>query len=250
MKKIVITRATDQGHEFVERICEVLPTLSEDDFIYAPMLKIETHDVEVTSDQFDACIVTSANAINAIKQNANYLEEAFYCVGQKTSEKIKAVLPNATIHHFDTAKDLITSVGAQNVHNRFLYLRGRDTSVDMDNELGQFGKTVFDKVCYTARRADGFPDGFINALLKDQIGCVTFFSRRTAEIFIDVFKEYARQSDQKYVDLIKFDVLCISKAVLNSFNTDKDTLNAMVSATPDARGMVQVIKEYALLADR
>jgi len=244
IKKIVITRAADQGREFVDQVCGTVPNLSEDDFIYEPMLDIETHEVDISSVQFDACIVTSANAIPALKENAHYLGKPIYCVGEKTAQKIKAVLPSAVIHHYNTAQELISSIGGQNIHNRFLYMRGRDTSVDMGNELGQYKKTVHDVVCYTAKRAGKVSDVFINALMKDQIGCVCFFSRRTADIFIDVLKEYAKQSDQKYVDLIKFDVLCISEAVLNCFNTDNITLNAMVSATPDASGMVQVIEEY------
>ena len=249
MKKIVITRAADQGREFVEQVLEIMPNLSHDDFMYAPMLEIETHAVDISSVEFDACIVTSANAISAVKQNAHYLSGTIYCVGQSTAEKVKAVLPNAVIHHYHTAKELITSIGAQNAHNRFLYLRGRDTSVDMANELGQFDRAVHEIVSYTAKSITDLQDEFINALLNDQIGCVTFFSRRTAEIFLEVLTGYANQSNQKYVDLIKFDVLCISQGVLNCFDTDNITLNAMVSATPDAKGMAQIVMKYVTSAE-
>jgi uroporphyrinogen-III synthase len=245
-KKIVITRPLGQSDKFIKQVCDQYPFVLPDGFLIEPMLDIETYNVDVSDVEFDSWIITSSNAIPCVKKNLRSLDKPVYCVGERTAAKVKSLLPEVEIHFYQNAESLLRSIEGHAEGRRFLYIRGEHVSVDMAKSVGQLGGEVHSVVCYSAHTMEEFSPKFIELLKNGEVGAIVFFSKRTAKTFFDLMNRYADLSGQKFVDLIKFDLLSISTPVIECTYTNNDAMKVIVSATPDLKGMVDAVGNYVL----
>lgn len=217
MSKILITRSLIQGRQFIDDFCDAYGHEYEHRFAFEPALEIVQTKPHIDYDLYDAFLATS--------QNALYFD-----------------LPSKPLFHVgkdgvDTVQDLIDFVWREGRAFKYLYLRGRDVRVDLKSELSSSGFDVDEVVVYEARAAHSLTQSLVDSLERDDIGAVTFFSARTAEIFMKLSQEKALL---RRLNNIK--VLCISEAVLRCVHTEffKDV---RVARKPNARGMMDLIKE-------
>lgn len=217
MSKILITRAGHQAQRFVDNFCDLYGELYQSSFLLEPMIRIERRDVEFNLDAYDAILMTSQNA-------------AFSDLKNRTVFRVG-------MEGIDTVQDIIRFVQSRNVGDKYLYLRGKDICCDLKFELTSLGYRVDEVVTYEALAVEDFSEVLKDRSCFDSLQAVTFFSARTAQIFMKL------SQDNQYLDALKaIKVLCISETVLECAHSEffKDV---RVAKKPNARCMMDLIKE-------
>ncbi len=238
--KIIITRPLDQGREFAEQIISQINNVEIEDIIFEPMLEIIPIDIHIENpDIYDGIIVTSVNAIHVIRKNPCLKDIPFYCVGDKTAKKLE----NSGVKQIKviakTSRDLMQVVKMGDIKN-LLYLRGKDISFDLTLNLKNSGITVTEAVCYEAKKLDKFTEDFSSFISSGKDCLITFFSRRTAENFVQLLSGL---NNKNSVDLDKIHILPISDSVLECLNIFRKE-QCYVSDTPDIEGMLTGVGNY------
>jgi len=124
---------------------------------------------------------------------------------------------------------------------RFLYLRGKDVSFDMTKYFDEAEICLDEAVCYDAQKAAGFSDAFLSHLKADEIGAISFFSKRSAEAFLG----HAKNS-QVLECLNRINALCISESVLEylySYFQER----ALYATTADMQGMMALVARFKVV---
>ncbi len=223
-KKIVLTRPQQQSEFFLQQIIENLQSVNmaadAGDFLIEPMMKIENKDITLPDlANYDGVITTSLHARKIIPAN-----KKCYNVGD----------------YADTARELTEKIINENKSEkrRFLYLRGKDISFDIKGVLEAKSHIVDEIICYEARAVDKFSQDFLDYLSNNNISAISFFSKRTANIFIKLVYKYKIIDDLRDIK-----VLCISNSMLECCHSIFGN-NIEVSSTPDALGMLEIVKNH------
>ncbi len=217
MSKILITRGERQGQQFVANFCACYGDSYREYFSFEPLIKIEQKSVDPNYDQYDALLVTSQNAITHDVQ-----DRQIFHIGMKGI--------------YD-AQDLVRFVKSQDPNYKYLYLRGEDIRFDLKAHLDSSGYYVDEVVTYQACAARDFSESFLSNVEACPSDIITFFSARTAQIFMKLSQE---KLFLKSMNNIK--VLCISEAVLECVHS-KFFKDVRVAQKPTARAMMDLIKE-------
>jgi uroporphyrinogen-III synthase len=115
-----------------------------------------------------------------------------------------------------------------------LYVRGRDVAVDMAAALPDFSLTPL--IVYSANPAPSLAIALRAALGKNKIHAVSFFSKRSAKIFMETI---AKEKLEASLGGIR--ALCISQSVLE-YVQPEHWRQVYVSDTPDRPGMLALLK--------
>ncbi len=260
-KKILITRANHQAQAFAAATVNSLSGISMNDFVFEPMTEIVHYPFNTARfEEYGGIIMTSMNAAVSLGLNAPardlLADKPFYCVGEQTKQKIISVGAQDVAICTSTAKELSEAMlkgdkVSLSDGKKFLYMRGRDVTFDIKEALTQGDNTqkykdrVDEIVCYEARAVERFSPNIAEALSPGDIGLVTFFSKRTAEVFVKLWNE-ALEKECEYkeaMDGVK--ALCISQNVAECVYDLFGKSVCIVSKTPDMNGMIQGIKAWS-----
>jgi uroporphyrinogen-III synthase len=162
------------------------------DFLIDPMLEIEFIDNNFDTEEFNCFILTSRYAAHSLLKiyNINKLKnKIFFCIGVAT----RNILANSgfkNIHHANgTSEDLLKIItNFSRKDNKFLYIRGVDINCDICKILNNSGIYVREEVTYKANPASALSRETVSAIDGNNIDGIIFYSKRTAEIFIDLIK--------------------------------------------------------------
>jgi uroporphyrinogen-III synthase len=154
--------------------------------LFAPLLSVEAVDFELPRRRFLAVVMTSANAARAITSNhtfARLLPLPVFAVGRETAAAARAV-GFGEVHAAKGDKEDLgglvrARLSATNVP--LLHLAGEDRA----GEFAVDGVAVVTVVVYRAVKAGRFPPKIAMALSNREIDGVLYFSRRTAEAYLD-----------------------------------------------------------------
>ncbi|MGH1455924.1 MAG: uroporphyrinogen-III synthase [Alphaproteobacteria bacterium] len=240
-EKIVITRAKGQAEEFAHVITAKIDGVEQGDIVYEPLLEIvENRDIKMPYlGNYSCVLVSSVHGCNILPKNEEEYSPQFYCVGVATANVLiaKGYRPGIVVQN---ARDLLDAVSARHSgsHEKMLYLRGRDISVDMKTSLRMVGHSLDEVEVYRVELAERFDMTFLLALKEKKIGLVTFFSRRTA-------KHFAKMVDDLGIAhaITGINALCMSDAVVECLHSAFNE-NILVADTPDMMGMVNALKQY------
>ncbi len=226
-KKIVITRARVQGQNFINKFCEAYGDSYQGCFLLEPLTEIDYFlPAKTHIANYDRLIVTSPNAVEGISE----IELPFYCVGEGAAKKLGGQ-PKFVAQDVDDLKaGLETEISTQ----RFLYLRGQDVRCDLKSFLERRGHRVDEVVTYDARAVDKLSEGFLQAMHHGDIGAITFFSGRGAQIFSDLCRDIVFQNP--------IHALCLSARVVEYVHSDLKTF-VRVCERPDMQAMMDCIVE-------
>ena len=229
-RKIVVTRPVTQAELFVENVCASQDGLMAADFMVEPMLSIEFLQINALDlSVYDGVIITSQHS-GQVYTGVRGQSLPVFSVGS-SYEGCELSAP--------TAGELAAAICTHYPHQqlRLLYLRGKHVAFDMKGELEVAGYQVDDIVCYEACAAERFSLEFLSDMEAGNIGAVSFFSKRSAEIFLQLAK-----NSQVFDGLRGIKALCISKAVLEYvYPVSGD--DALCAVTPDAQGMSALIAQ-------
>ena len=185
--RVLITRPEHEGR----RTAAQLAALGHEP-VLAPLTQIIAIPANPPADPFDGVIVTSAQAIRPPclpKLDRQVLKLPLYVVGRRTAEeaqkagfeRLEAVAANAA--------ELSDRIGHIQPGARLLYLAGRDRKPDLERALAGAGIQVAVVETYEARALDSLPHNAHDALWDGRIEAVLHFSRRSAELFVDLARK-------------------------------------------------------------
>ncbi len=158
--------------------------------VVAPLLSIEPlPDAEIGPGTWAAILVTSAHAAKAINAHpslAALRSLPVFAVGERSAAAMRdAGFDDVTTADGDRSA-LVHLVAERTAPDApLLYLAGLDRSGDLPGELAEHGFAVHTAVIYRARAAAALPPAAAEALARGIDG-VLHFSRRTAEIYVNV----------------------------------------------------------------
>ncbi|MGH1404837.1 MAG: uroporphyrinogen-III synthase [Alphaproteobacteria bacterium] len=242
-RKIIITRPIEQGKIFVDTLNTRLGMKAED-FILCPVMTI-IHDMAniPSSDSYDALILTSVHAVHSVRDNHEVLSKPCYVVGQACGDAFEKAGGTNIVSITSTVHDLVKVI--EKSHNQsFLYIRGRDISLDIKEVLKPLGKNVDEAISYNAQENDQMSSDVVTEILKHRIGAVTLFSKRTAHLFYTYIKQAELTSHLEGAN-----ILCLSNAIAQ-FVSEVQGKNASdhvyVAQTPDMQGMIDLIDRFGV----
>lgn len=237
---VLITRAQKQGEAFAADV-RALGYKS----LCAPMFTIVPHEWSAFDAGLDALVATSANAFLEPSQRYASLQGLpLYVVGAQTKAAALAVGFRDVVAVENNVNDLLETLSDKAFKLANIgYFRGADISVDIRAALGVQSINVQERICYTAQGVEEISADIISGLGDGRIQAITFFSKRTAEIFFNLIAGrtgVAGLSDIKY--------LCIGEEVLECVRVLSNAPAECVFAarTPNKQGMIDLIKEQCV----
>jgi uroporphyrinogen-III synthase len=166
--------------------------------LLAPMLRFEPialHDDPKV--QYDAVIVTSANALRAIEPQlaeSRLLKLPLFAVGEHSASTARRMgFRNVISADGDAAalRDrVLKGVRSKELRkkSRFLYLAGANPSRDLAGELGAHGLDVVAHTTYRMIALSTLPREVCRAFAANRVQAVLHYSRRSAVAFLEAVR--------------------------------------------------------------
>ena len=182
----------------------------------------------------EALLFTSAHAVRQFGELSPRRDLPALCVGATTAGAARDAGLSDVAEAAGTAEDLINLAMASGL-DRFLYLRGRDVSVDLSAELGARGYSVTERVVYAADAATSVDARADAALKAGKIAAITVWSARQAAILAG-FAETSTGWSLETVDLIAISTKAAAPLHNSGFR------RILVASRPDAQAMIREIR--------
>ncbi len=187
----------------------------------------------------DAVLITSKHGVQALALLTDIRDMFLLCVGEATANIATqlgfdrvSVTGESSEHMIDYILDCYDEDA------RFLYISGEDISTDLGESLATRGMQVDRIAVYQAIATETLSDTLVEQLKRGQINAFTFFSTRTAQIFLALAEKAGVTQN-----LQKIDAFCLSESVENAIkpelwqkthSSDKPTLASMVASIDNA----------------
>ena len=208
-KSILLTRPINQSRSFEKML---LKSGVKNPIIIAPMAIISLKKIfESDYEEIKAFIVSSTNAIEAIKHDSKFLSYLsrkkipIYCVGKRTTEVGKAIGLETIFYGFSAA-DLIKRIRNKLVDGTFhappkeiCFLRGNKITINISSTLG-----ICEKVVYCQIPNELYSDIKLKVIMDD-VGYIFFFSKNTVDLFFEKISDIKSE--------VKF--FCFSESIRN-----------------------------------
>ncbi len=232
---IIVTRPEKEAQDYAQELRAAgFKALS------APMLSIKPIAFDFPNlDDYQALLFTSANAVRVFCDRAPRRDIPVYVVGQYTASEAKDQgFENVVVS--DEGGDALAALVDDHVKDRLaklLHVRGVHVARAIDELLVERGYKVDILKVYEAQSVYALPSDVLDAVRAGTVNAVTFFSKRTAENFINL----ARENDA-VSDLQRIKALCISSSVLKYVQA-VSWADTYKSEKPHRASMLALIKE-------
>ena len=152
--------------------------------VVSPLMRIETMPRALPDPTgYAALVVTSANALSALRGRDDIRGKPCYCVGAATARAATS-MGLAALDAGGTAEQLQASILARPRPGRLLYLRGEHVASDLAAELSRAGAPTDEAIVY-AQAAQPLTEE-AKALLSENMPIILpLFSARSARLFFD-----------------------------------------------------------------
>lgn len=182
----------------------------------------------------DAVIVTSKHAVQALALLTQLRDVFLLCVGEATANVADQLGFERVSITGETVDHLIDYIlECYDEESKFLYVSGEYVSADISEALSVRAMNVERVVVYEATPSEALSDTLVEQVKRGQIDTFTFFSARTAKIFLSLAEKSGVMDSLK-----KMDAFCLSEAIAEVlsdsgwnkiYSSDKATLASMVS---------------------
>jgi len=210
---ILITRPLIDAEDLMEKIFAVGHKI-----IHLPTLKILAADIEpINSNDFDAFIFTSANAIRNLKLINTNKNLHCFCVGsitEKIARQLGFINTSSAGGTVNALKNLIMISDKINKNSNLAYFCGDYTSYDLDSELKREGLKIKKIINYYSEAIIDLNDANKKLIKRYPPDLIYIYSSRSAESFITIVKNYSLSPL-----MIQSTVMCISEKVANVFRS-------------------------------
>jgi uroporphyrinogen-III synthase len=206
--KMLVTRPEPEAAETAAR----LRALDIEPVVF-PLLRFATLPTSLPDAQgFAAMALTSASALRALGERGEldrYRGLKAYAVGNHTAEAARTSGFADVVSAGGSLADLAELLAHARLGGPVFYPAARDQSGDLAKSLAPYGVMVVTARVYEMIAAPALPDDLLASLAAGEIGAALFYSRRTAETFIDKAAAFHLPRAVK----TKLGMLCISEQV-------------------------------------
>jgi len=210
---ILITRPLIDAEDLMEKIFAVGHKI-----IHLPTLKILAADIEpINSNDFDAFIFTSVNAIRNLKLINTNKNLHCFCVGsitEKIARQLGFINTSSAGGTVNALKNLIMISDKINKNSNLAYFCGDYTSYDLDSELKREGLKIKKIINYYSEAIIDLNDANKKLIKRYTPDLIYIYSSRSAESFITIVKNHSLSPL-----MIQSTVMCISEKVANVFRS-------------------------------
>lgn len=206
-----------------------------------PMLVIKPVEFEPAPlDGFQGLLFTSAHAVRFFSEDVLERNIPVYVVGERTKAEVERFGYNTVFSADGTGVDLVELVKEHitDQDTLLVHVRGLDVARDLSEDLGREGFRVQKLIVYKAQDVDRLRDETLYALGSGALDAVTFFSKRTAQVFLRNVEE-ANLSGA----LADIKALCISESVLKCVQAFSWS-GTYVAQRPNRQGMLELLQRY------
>jgi len=210
---ILITRPLIDAEDLMEKFFSFGHKI-----IHLPTLKILSFETEpINSNDFDAFVFTSVNAIRNLKLTNNNKNLHCFCVGSIT-EKIARLAgftnTSSAGGTVNALKNLIMISDKINKSAKLAYFCGDHTSYELDSELKKEGLRIKKIINYDSVIIKDLNNENKKLIELYPPDLIYIYSSRSAESFIAIAKNYSLKPL-----MTQSIVMCISEKVANIFRT-------------------------------
>ena len=196
---ILLTRPQQESQDLAKKLTKIGYQC-----LIHPLLTIQPCPLE--QKEFDAYIITSRQALHALKALQVPVNTPLFCVGAETAKEAKKA-GFQTYYTGKTVSDMLSFFAAPNttyLQYNFLYARSDTISHDLTTLLRKTGYTIAEQIAYEAVATKTLSPEIIELLQQDAFAYVAFFSKRTAQIFLHLLRQHRIPLSFLKTDLIAF----------------------------------------------
>jgi len=212
---ILITRPLIDAEDLMEKFFNFGHKI-----IHLPTLKILSANTDpINSDDFDAFIFTSANAIRNLKLINTNKNLHCFCVGSITEKIARQSGYTNTFSAGGTVnalKNLIMISDKINKNSKIAYFCGDNISYDLDSELKKEGLKTKKIINYFSETITDLNEDNKKLIERYPPDLIYIYSSRSAESFIAIVKNYSLNPL-----MTQSTIMCISEKVANIFKSQK-----------------------------
>ena len=210
---ILITRPLIDSEDLMEKFFSLGHKI-----VHLPTLKILPLAMKsINTDEFDAFIFTSANAIRNLKLNSNNKNLHCFCVGSLTEKIARKAGFNNTSSAGGTVnalKNLIMISEKINETSKLAYFCGDNISYDLDTELKKEGIKVKKIINYSSEPIQDLNNKNKKLIELYPPDLIFIYSSRSAQSFVAIVKNYLLGPL-----MTQSTVMCISEKVASVFRS-------------------------------
>lgn len=157
-----------------------------------------------------ALIITSKNALRAIKEQENLKQTPLYVVGDQTAELANELGFSNVFNASGNSQDLISLIlqKARREEGILWYLSGEIIKTNIIEELRTKGFQAERQVVYGIKEIENVPLSFLSKLKEEKISHAMFFSPHTTTLFVNILKRHGLEKTTE-----KMTSLCLSQAI-------------------------------------
>lgn len=186
---LLLTRSIEQSNEikpaieklgykvFIEPVIEIHPVNNIKEII----ANIDFTNIELI-------IFTSINALRIFATYSNLRNIKVIVASEKSYLQAKQYGFTDILNAEGDANKIYTKVSKMNIMGDVLYLSGMDITLDLSSKLNSIGIKSKKIVIYQALATEKLSEQIITKLMLNQIDIITFFSERSAMIFLSLLK--------------------------------------------------------------
>ena len=210
---ILITRPLIDSEDLMQKLFS-----TDHKIFHLPTLKISSNHMDpVNSDEFDAFIFTSANAIRNLQLKNNNKKIHCFCVGSITE---KIARQNGFVNTYSAGgtvnalKNLILVSDKLKKNSKIAYFCGDHISFDLEAELSKEGYELKKIINYRSEMITEINQENKKLLEQFPPDLIYIYSARSAESFIGLAKNY------NLIPLMtRSTIMCISEKVAKIFKS-------------------------------
>lgn len=182
------------------------------DSVTVPLMVRETLPTSLPApDGFAAMALTSANALRSLDARgaiAPYQRLKVFAVGDQTAREARILGFENVVSANGSFGDLVALIAHAGLTGPVFYPAGKDVTGDLGKSLAPFGIMVVTAKVYDMVAAPTLGDGIIADLAEGRINAALFYSRRTAQIFLDCVEGRLPSETHRSLGM-----LCLSESV-------------------------------------
>lgn len=184
LNTILLTRPYQESQALAKKLTKI----GYHCLIY-PLLTIQPCPLE--RKDFDAYIITSRQALHALKALQLPTHMPLFCIGAETAKEARKA-GFQTYYTGKTVSDMLSFFAPPNstyLPYNFLYARSDTISHDLATSLRKIGYTITEQIAYETVATKTLSPEIMERLQQDAFAYITFFSKRTAQIFLNLLKD-------------------------------------------------------------
>lgn len=236
--RMLVTRPEPDASETAARLAAL-----DIETTICPLLTFELLPTSLPeAEGFAAMAVTSANALRALAERGaleSYLPLQVFTVGARTGEAARELGFENVTAAGGTLADLAELLAHGGLAGPVLYPAARIQSGDLAKSLAPYGVMVITTQVYAMNPVTALPMAVREELVNGSVAAVLFYSRRTAETFVEVAGEGLGREART-----RLGMLCLSENVAQPL-VDAHFVRVSLADHPSEEAMMGLALSFA-----